>query len=179
MRAKQYRASLRKLHRLIYKDQGESMEASRIRHCMSTLWGRMSKEEQEDARKLGHNLHTFAQIKRRLKSLAAEQKKAKAARSLPGRESDPRFHEYADRHRHLTVTGNLIHFWIEHDIDQRKARITALTNLYHELRGSKHQHGVSPGAKFHYVRARQEYGEEFKISLRNLNKPVDAVVSVA
>ncbi|KKN80210.1 hypothetical protein LCGC14_0331640 [marine sediment metagenome] len=179
MQAKQYRTNLRRLHHLIYKGHGKSTEASRIRHCLSVLWERMPKEEQEDARKLAHNLHVFAQVKRLLKSLAAEQKEAKAARSLSNRDNNPRFHEYADRHRRLTVTGNLIHFWIEHDIDQRKARITALTNLYHELRGSKHQHGVSDGAKFYYVKARQEYGERFKISPRNLNKPVDASVLVA
>lgn len=186
MQAKQYRTNLRKLHRMIYRGQGESDQADALREEMFDLWRQMSPNERYDVNQLAHNLHVGYRIKDELKALAAEQKKAKAVIHLPqgyryersGHEH-PRYLEYINRHRALTCTGFLCYFCVETDIHRRKARITALLNLYHKLRGSKHQHGVSKVAKPYYLRARQEYGAEFQISPRNLNKRVDAAVPAA
>lgn len=186
MSAKIYRAKLRKLNRMIYRGQSESDQAEALREEMLDLWRQMSEEERDDANRLAHNLHVGYRLKDEMKALAAEQKKARAVTHLPqgyryersGHEH-PRYLEYINRHRVLTCTGCLCYSQVEMDIYRRKARITALLNLYHELRGSKHQHGVSKGAKPYYLGARQEYGERFRISPRNLNKLVDVELSTA
>lgn len=181
MSAKIYRAQLRQLHRMISKGQGDSDEADALRDEMDQSWKGMTKEECDAADRLSSKLYVFADLKERLKALEAEQREAKRLLHMDQRKwpSSVSHRIFEARHRSFTCTGSPCYWWLQPDIHKRKAWITALLNLYHEIRGTGKQHKVSTNARFYYVEARRSLSDELERKNRNVDKMLDAELSTA
>jgi len=92
-------------------------------------------------------------LKSRLAALASAQRKTKRARKrLPEA-------ELAVLRRELTGSDNP-QWCPQRDVVERRVEITACLNLYHEIRGSAHRHGIEKGWEWRHEsvlkRLRQE-----------------------
>lgn len=181
MSAKIYRAQLRQLHRMISKGQGDSDVADTFREEMLDPWNAMTKDEQGAARVLSGKLWVLHDLKERLEGLEAEQREAKRLLHMDHRKwpSSVSHRIFEARHRSYTCTGSPCYWWLQPDIHKRKAWITALLNLYHEIRGTGKQHKVSTSARFYYVEARRSLSDELERKNRNVDKMLDAELSTA
>ena len=82
-------------------------------------------------------------LKERLAALSALQVEAKRARK--------RLPEATLAALRREITGKDDPSWnAAYDVMERRAKITACLNLYHELRGSDHRHGVRRGWEWSY-----------------------------
>jgi hypothetical protein len=87
------------------------------------------------------NAYSF--LRSRLATLAFAQRKAKRARKrLPEA-------ELAVLRRELTGSDNL-EWCPQRDVVERRVEITACLNLYHEIRGSAHRHGIQKGCEWRH-----------------------------
>jgi hypothetical protein len=91
----------------------------------------------------------YLHLKGRIKSLAAEQKKAKTALRMPGKNRE----QIEARGKAIKELGYMDYGWAQMKVTTRRVQITAALNLYHEMRGSEHRHNVREGDGYWYISA--------------------------
>ena len=111
------------------------------------------------------NAQAIKNLKERIKSLSAKQRPLKLLRKtlLP-----------QDRRVALLAETGMTEAWKGLDPEDlshrawgwvavRRLEITAALNLYHELRGSEHRHGVEEVDRYHYDKALGEIRKELAV----------------